>query len=44
LLRVGNNTGKIVIASGVAANAPLELMVNVQVIGYSVNQPLMRRD
>ena len=41
---MGTNTGKIVIASGVAANAPLELVVNVQVIGYSVKLPLMRRD
>ena len=44
LLHVGNNTGKIVIATGVAGSAPLELMVNVQVTGYSVKLPLMRRD
>jgi len=43
LLQVGNNTGKITITSGQAGKSPIELMVTVQITGYSVKLPLLQR-
>jgi hypothetical protein len=43
LLQVGNNTGKITITTNVPGKETIELMVNVQVVGYSVKLPLITR-
>jgi hypothetical protein len=43
LLRVGINSGTVTISSGQAGLAPLELIVTVQMTGYSVKMPLIIR-
>ena len=44
LLQVGNNTGKITITTNMPGKNTIELMVNVQVTGYSVKLPLIKRE